>query len=260
MQGEVTTAPRALLVDLDQTLVDHSGVAASVAWTCEVVAAAVPGLDPARLRQANTEFWAEHWPRVEKECWLGRMDGFAIRREGWRRALAACGCADESVVELAVECLQTLSHQARRLYPDAEQFLAGVAKAGTRLAVVTNGPSDFQHETLRGIEDRVDAVIISGEVGVAKPDPAIFLLATERLGVTPSDAWHVGDSLTHDVVGAQAAGMPVAWLNRGRVGVPLAISSASIVAPSSSFDARSEAVRPDLEISSLTELLPILSK
>jgi putative hydrolase of the HAD superfamily len=188
------------------------------------------------------------------------LDGFAIRREGWRHALASCGCADESIVKLAFGCLETLGRQARRLFPDAEQFPAGAAKAGTRLAIVTNGPSDFQRETLRGIEDRVDAVIISGEVGMAKPDPAIFLLATERLGVAPEDAWCVGDSLTHDVVGAQAAGMRGVWLNRGNVEVPLAISSASwIVARSWALGQPSEVVRPDPEIASLTELLSILS-
>jgi hypothetical protein len=103
VQRDVSTAPKALLVDLDQTLLDHSEVSASVARTCQVVAAAVPGLDPARLLEANTKARAEYWPQVEKECWLGRMDGAAASREWWRRALAACGCADEWIVEMAFD-------------------------------------------------------------------------------------------------------------------------------------------------------------
>jgi putative hydrolase of the HAD superfamily len=124
------------------------------------------------------------------------------------------------------------------------------------LAIVTNGPSDVQRESLRGIEDRVDAVIISGEVGVAKPDPAIFFLAAERLGVVPQDAWHVGDSLSHDVEGAQAAGIPAVWLNRGPNPAPLAMMPTLPAAPT----APSGVIRPDLEIASLTELLHMLSR
>lgn len=57
-------------------------------------------------------------------------------------------------------------------------------------------------------------MVISGEIGVAKPDPAIFEVALARANLTTNDVWHVGDSLSTDVAGAIAAGIKSVWLNR----------------------------------------------
>jgi putative hydrolase of the HAD superfamily len=56
------------------------------------------------------------------------------------------------------------------------------------------------------IAELFDAVVISGEVGLHKPDPAIYLLACERLGVEPADAVFV-DDLRENCDGAEAVGM-----------------------------------------------------
>ncbi len=56
-------------------------------------------------------------------------------------------------------------------------------------------------------------VVISGEVGLRKPDSAIFALALRRLGEREG-VWHVGDNLATDVAGAKAAGLTGVWLNR----------------------------------------------
>jgi putative hydrolase of the HAD superfamily len=53
----------------------------------------------------------------------------------------------------------------------------------------------------------VECVIDSGAVGVMKPDPRIFQLATDAMGIDAADAWYVGDMPGIDVVGARAAGM-----------------------------------------------------
>lgn len=71
-------------------------------------------------------------------------------------------------------------------------------------ALITNGASDTQRNTLRilGIEEKFDTIVISGEVAIAKPYPSVFVLALQKLGVEPENAWHVGDSLGTDVAGA----------------------------------------------------------
>ncbi|HYN97733.1 MAG TPA: HAD family hydrolase [Pilimelia sp.] len=208
--------PSALLLDLDETLLDNSGIPEAVAATCDAVAAAVTGLDARHLRRANTDAWQSYWPHVERSCWLGQLDGFAASREAWRRTLHACGCTDEAVVQFAFERHQRHSRDAYRLFADAADLLAQVAGGPVRLGLVTNGPADLQRDKLRclGLDDVFDTVVISGEIGAAKPDPAPFLLALRRLAVQPSDAWHVGDSLASDVAGARAAGMLAVWLNR----------------------------------------------
>jgi FMN phosphatase YigB (HAD superfamily) len=59
----------------------------------------------------------------------------------------------------------------------------------------------------------LDVLIVSGEVGVAKPEPAIFALALAQLGVGPAAALFVGDSLEYDLRGAAAAGIAFVWMN-----------------------------------------------
>ena len=63
-------------------------------------------------------------------------------------------------------------------------------------------------------------VIDSAVVGVAKPDPAIYVLAAEHLGLAPRTILHVGDSWERDVVPACAAGMRAAWLAAADASMP----------------------------------------
>ena len=98
--------------------------------------------------------------------------------------------------------------------------LEGVAEAvqllrdsGVRVAVVSNSDGSVRGSLGKaGLLDLFEFVVDSHEVGVAKPDPGIFQAALERMGVAPADAWYVGDSVFHDVNGAQAAGLSRALL------------------------------------------------
>jgi len=57
-----------------------------------------------------------------------------------------------------------------------------------------------------------DAAVVSGELGTGKPAPEIFHLLLERLGVEPSAALMVGNSLARDILGGQRAGLKTCWL------------------------------------------------
>ncbi|CAB5003825.1 MAG: HAD-IA family hydrolase [Actinobacteria bacterium] len=63
----------------------------------------------------------------------------------------------------------------------------------------------------------VAAIVDSGTVGVAKPDPAIFTPALEALGTVASRTLYVGDMVHADVRGAEAAGMPVVQIDPYRL-------------------------------------------
>ena len=92
------------------------------------------------------------------------------------------------------------------------------------------------------LERYFDVIVISGEVGVAKPDAAIFGFALEKLAVSADEAWFIGDSLHTDMAGAKAARLTAVWLNRHgskrKAGDP----------------------EPDLEIASLPELFAALAE
>jgi putative hydrolase of the HAD superfamily len=110
-----------------------------------------------------------------------------------------------------------------RLLDDVHDFLSDLRTAGIPVALVTNSSSRSQRVRLSstGLDDAFDHVVISGELGVAKPDPAIFHEALESLDVPATAAWHIGDSLSTDVAGAEAAGLRSVWLNRsGRTARP----------------------------------------
>jgi FMN phosphatase YigB (HAD superfamily) len=121
--------------------------------------------------------------------------------------------------------------------------LLAAKRARVPLALITNGASDTQRGKLRvlGMEHWFEAVVISGEVGIAKPNASVFDLALLQLVVERENVWHVGDSLTTDVAGAKAAGLTAVWINRsGRV--------------------REEGdPEPDLEVRSLSNLTRFLS-
>jgi putative hydrolase of the HAD superfamily len=108
-----------------------------------------------------------------------------------------------------------------RAYPEVPGALARLRAGGARLAVVSNWDVSL-HDVLErtGLRPLVDAVVISAELGVAKPDPAIFAAALERLGAAAGDALHVGDSVEHDVAGARAAGIDAVLVARDGAEVP----------------------------------------
>jgi putative hydrolase of the HAD superfamily len=86
-----------------------------------------------------------------------------------------------------------------------------------RLALVTNGASDLQRRKLAvsGLKEHFDVVVASCDVGVGKPDPAIFEAALDGLGVSAAEAVMVGNDRERDVEGAASAGIRSLWIQHG---------------------------------------------
>ena len=104
-----------------------------------------------------------------------------------------------------------------QLMPYTREVLSGLQQRVLRLGLVTNGWSEKQRQCLAGLglADAFDTVVISKEVGCSKPEPRIYALALERLGVQASQALFLGDSPTNDVLGPQLAGMKAALFPGG---------------------------------------------
>jgi len=93
-----------------------------------------------------------------------------------------------------------------RLYKNAEDFLAAAKELGIRLGVVTNLTAQIQFRKLvhLGIDQHLDIVVTSEEAGANKPDAAPFLMARERLRLTPDEpVWMIGDDAEMDLAGAR---------------------------------------------------------
>ena len=78
---------RALLLDLDGTLLADGWYSDTLVQASREVAATHPGLDAARLAEANGSAWDAYWPRIEERWTLGKLDGASVRLEAWRRTL-----------------------------------------------------------------------------------------------------------------------------------------------------------------------------
>jgi len=105
-------------------------------------------------------------------------------------------------------------------FPDAAPSLAALRGAGLRLAIVSNWDCSLRAMLAElGLAAAVDAVVVSAEIGAAKPDPVIFREALGRLRCGPDEALFVGDSLETDVIGARAAGLRALLLDRAPSGM-----------------------------------------
>lgn len=261
---------QAIIFDLDDTLVvDEAAAQTALRATC-ITATQWYGIDPDALYTAIRTRARELWrgnPTVASSPCCGMSSWEALRSEfpgsdelmtglrqwapkfrfeAWLAAVSDCGVFDP-VLAQELACQYPREREARdEAFPDA---LPAVADLGQdyRLAVITNGPTDLQRGKLfaTGLEDFFPVTIVSAEVGIWKPDPGIFRLALERLGVEPRAAVMVGDMLARDVGAAQTAGLWGIWLDRAADG--------GIAAADRKTDSSND-VKPDAVVKSLAEL------
>jgi len=142
------------------------------------------------------------------------------REYAWWKAVAAASFAGLSFANFDAFFRDLFEHfaaaDAWALFPDALPALRALQARGLRLAIVSN----FDGRLLPicdglGIAGLFEAIVISGRVGYAKPDPRIFEIALAGLGVAPAEAVHVGDNEREDLAGARAAGLRALLVERG---------------------------------------------
>jgi putative hydrolase of the HAD superfamily len=146
----------------------------------------------------------------------GGIDLDSARRERFRRLLEGAGAVvDDSLAQRAAVAYRDCYVQSWREVAGATALLDALRERDVRVGVVTNNLAKEQMAKLAfcGLDGRVDAVVISEEAGVTKPDPRIFGLALERLGVERDRVVMLGDSWEVDVRGAVAAGIRAVWFN-----------------------------------------------
>jgi HAD superfamily hydrolase (TIGR01549 family) len=202
---------RAVLFDLDDTLFDHGGCARAALEGVKASQACLAQVPFAELERAHSRFLEE----LHVEVLAGRMGLDDAREERFRRLLACTG------VEATAERAAAAAAAYREHYLASRRAVAGAAallpavRSRARIGIVTNNLRNEQEDKLRvcGLLEFVDALVVSEEAGVAKPDPAIFRIALDRLGCEPGEAVMVGDSWAADVIGARAIGIRPIWFN-----------------------------------------------
>jgi YjjG family noncanonical pyrimidine nucleotidase len=216
-----------VLFDLDDTLFDHRHAARSalsVVYRQHAVFTAGAFSDLERAHAALLQDLHEH-------VMAGTLDIDDARVERFRRLFAAAGVtADENLAASAAAAYRTAYLAARQPVAGAPALVAAL-RPRVRLGVVSNNLLQEQQEKMRqcGLADYIDALVVSEEVGVAKPDPMIFRHALERLGCGPDETVMIGDSWTADVEGARSAGIRAIWFNRAGDARPAAAADVTEV-------------------------------
>ncbi len=240
--------PKVVLFDLDDTLFAHrAAVANGIQAHVARLGAPYLELDPA----TTVSFWHELEESHYHSYLAGQLDFEGQRRARARDFAARHGVAlddDAASVWFATYFERYVENWA--LHDDAVPCLdeLTVRIPGVRFGLITNGDLAFQTRkvTTVGLDARIDRIIASGELGVVKPDAAIFEHACDAFGVAPADAAYVGDRLRTDAVGAARAGLTGVWLNR----------TGLVPEPADAADAREAGV---LEVHTLAELPDLLA-
>ncbi len=141
-----------------------------------------------------------------------RQDAQAVFEESFSAIAAELGLSPMAAAEFARRAhLEDREHPQglwRCPAPGALATLSALRARNLHLGVISNSGGKVEaHLGLAGLADYLDLVIDSSQVGVEKPDPAIFRLALAQLGLSSHEAVYVGDLLDIDCAGARGAGL-----------------------------------------------------
>ena len=188
--------PRPVIFDLFHTLVDGANPERD-----RVVGemALMVGVEPAALVAAYHATWRDRmlgWDAAETVRNLARRLGGTPNEEQVARAAAHRR-------ELAARLLDGVA-------PETLALLDALRADGRLLGLISNATAETA-EAWRSsaLARRFDVAVFSCAVGMAKPDPAIYRTAAERLGVDPTDCVFVGDGADGELAGAATVGMTV---------------------------------------------------
>lgn len=212
---------RAVLFDAGGTLLflDYPRLAAGVGAACGIT------LTEAALRAAA--------PEAARE--LERASGEDRERAGrYLHALLTGAGVPAGSWDVAEAALRAM-HRERHLWSGGDErtapALARLRAAGVRLGVVSNSDGRVAGAlAAAGLAGHFDVVVDSALAGVEKPDPHIFELALEAIGVDADEALYVGDVYEVDVIGARNAGLAAALVGAAERDWPEPVSSAPSVA------------------------------
>lgn len=237
-------AIRAAVFDLGGTLLDFNP-------------AGHPWLEWERIGLENAcDFLAARYP-LDRETFVAHVldtlpHRWTLATQG-HRPLTLGGLLQEACAAAGLDVPPPVIHEAvahyvapldRQVvaYDDAASTLHALRERGLRIGLISNTmwPGDLHRQEMArlGILSYFDDTLFSADLGLWKPQPALYRLALERLGVPAEQAFFVGDTPEHDLVGAQTVGMKTVYKRNNAF--------------------KPNGIRPDAEISQLSELLDLL--
>jgi putative hydrolase of the HAD superfamily len=216
---------KAVIFDIDGTMLDHKG--AQRAGLIKL-----HGMLEVAQRVSADEFvaiWRQEADRYWEQYQAGKITFIQQRILRVNAVFDRLGAyaSDETAMRVFWAYLAEYE-RSWKLYDDVLPCLESLGEY--TLAVISNGDSGQQRRKLEktGIAPYFSSVVISGDLGIAKPDPGIFERSLQELGVLAEEAVYIGDRLEGDALGAKGVGMQAIWLARegyvgDSVGIPVPI-------------------------------------
>jgi len=238
------TLPRAMLIDMDDTILSAYG-RPEIAWNtiAREFAGELAPLPPEQVAAAVLAFARNFWANAEPAWRLKLAEARHLTVKGGFAALAAAGHAplpDDLAIRVA-DRFSAYREEEMFVFPGAHEAIDQFKARGVKLALVTNGAADTQRAKVERFElaHRFDHIQIEGEHGFGKPEERAYLHAMQALGVGPNETWMIGDNLEWEIEAPQRLGIYSIWMDVHGDGLP-----------------EGSTVKPDRIIRSLTELLP----
>jgi len=223
----MTKLPRAILFDLDDTLLVAFGPAESQ-WRRIIAAFAghLAPLDPAAviaaIQESSRELWADparhkHWRHR-----IGEARRLIVANAFGQLAASGHRVPERRLSDTIADDYDALHDAELRLFPDAHETLHRLKEQSVRLALITNGAAEPQRgKVIRfALEERFDHIQIEGEHGFGKPEERAYTHAMAALGVGPGETWMVGDNLEWEVEAPQRLGIHAIWHDGYGTGLP----------------------------------------
>jgi putative hydrolase of the HAD superfamily len=205
-------ATTAVLLDLDDTLFDHRACTRAAIGDLRERFPVLGGMPADQIE-------AEHGRLLEElhlQVLAGRMTVDDARVERFRRLLEFAGGTPDAASPIDVAAAYRAAYLAHWRPVDGALGLLKALHGQVLTGIVTNNVASEQRQKIAacGFGPLLDAVIISEEAGVTKPDPRIFRMALDQLGCQAGESVMIGDAWETDIAGALAAGIRPIWFNR----------------------------------------------
>lgn len=173
----------------------------------------------------------------------GRLNLPVARREVVKIAFERLNRKDMDLAVKIADAFTETREIGSSIWPGTADMLKGLRKRGIKLGLVTNGGPVTQRPKIEkyNLAPLFDHILVEGEFICGKPDERVFLHTLEKLKVSPSAAWMVGDHLEYDIRPCRALGIYSVWVKGSKdAAKPL------------------DGIRPDKVIRSISEIPALL--
>ena len=199
--------PSFIYFDLDNTLLNHT--------KAESAAQKDTFTGFHEFEETDIALWLSAYKEENHELWLkyqqGKIDRDYLQYQRFYKPMKKLGLSTEKSEEIGLAYMQ--NYRKYWTWVDGAKEALELVADRFPVGIVTNGFLETQKNKIEvmGLDQYTDNFIITEEIGVMKPHPKVFDVATERSGADRNEILYVGDSYSSDVIGGRDAGWQTAW-------------------------------------------------